>query len=187
MLRRGAPSAFAAALVPEAALSPADRAEIRQFLVAAYAPRFSDVFSVHDFWGGPAEARVILRDGAGAIAAHLGFALRTVAVGGAPVRVAGVGAVATSPAHRGRGAGRAMFGALARHLATTDAAFALLECRDAVVPFYARCGFDRSVRTVTAVDPETGLTDVSTSNLMTMPLVGRPFPEGDVDLAGMRW
>jgi len=178
---------LAAAIVPEAALSPSGRAEIRGFLVAAYAPRFSAIFSLYDFWGGPAEARVILRDDRGAIAAHLGFSLRTIAVGEAPVRVAGVGAVATAPTQRGRGAGRAIFAALARHLAATDAAFALLECRDAVVPFYARCGFGRSVRTVTAVDPETGLTDVSTSNLMTMPLAGVPFPPGDVDLRGMRW
>ncbi len=173
---------------PEAGLTDADRAELRAFLVAAYAPHHADVFSRHDFWGGPPTARVIARGPDGGLAAHLGFSVRTIAVGGTAVRVAGVGAVATHPAHRGGGLGRAIFDRLAEHLAASGAAdFALLECRDAVIGFYAACGFGLSVRTVTALDPATGAIDVSTSNLMVRPLGRESFPAGDIDLRGMRW
>jgi GNAT superfamily N-acetyltransferase len=183
---------LAAQIVPEAALSPADRAELRAFLVAAYAPRFADVFSRHDFWGGPAEARLILRGTDGTIAAHCGFGLRTIGVGGEDVRVAGIGAVATAPALRGRGLGREMFAVLFAHLEQAGAAdFAFLECSDPVVGFYARCGFAHSLATVTAIEPATGALDASTSNVMTRPTGGARvpggWPEGPIDLRGMRW
>jgi ribosomal protein S18 acetylase RimI-like enzyme len=123
---------------PEAGLIDADRAELRAFLVAAYAPHHADVFSRHDFWGGPPTARVVARDRDGTLLAHLGFSLRTIAVGGAEVRVAGIGAVATHPQHRGAGLGRILFDRLAEQMTAAEAAdFALLECRDAVVGFYA--------------------------------------------------
>lgn len=180
-------------VVPEAALTEADRAALRAFLVAAYAPHHADVFSRHDFWGGPPTARVIARAPDGTLLGHLGFSMRTIAVGGTEVRVAGVGAVATHPQHRGSGLGRALFDRLAGHLTGTEAAgveaadFALLECRDAVVGFYAACGFGHSIRTVTALDPATGAPDVSTSNLMVRPLGRATFPAGGVDLCGLRW
>lgn len=180
------PAPLVAAVVPEAALSPADRAEIRAFLVAAYAPRFADVFSAHDFWGGPAEGRVLVRTAGGRLAAHCGYGLRTVAVGEREVRIAGVGAVATDPGLRGRGAGRAMFDALAGHLAG-DAAFLFLECADPVVGFYTRCGFVHARATVTAIEPATGAPDTSVSNVLTRPLAGAAWPAGDIDLRGLRW
>lgn len=173
---------------PEASLTDADRAELRAFLIAAYAPHHAEVFTHHDFWGGPPTARVIARAPDGTLLAHLGFSERIVTVGTAEVSVAGVGAVATHPTHRGGGLGRAIFDHLAEHLrASTAADFALLECRDAVVGFYAACGFGHSVRTVTALDPATGAVDVSTSNLMVRPLGRESFPAGDVDLCGLRW
>ena len=175
-------------VVPEAALTDAGRTELRAFLVAAYAPHHADVFSRHDFWGGPPPARVIARSPDGTLLAHPGFSARTIAVGKAEVRVAGVGAVATHPTHRGGGLGRSLFDRLAEYLASSGAAdFALLECRDAVVGFYEACGFRHSVRTVTALDPATGEVDVSTSNLMVRPLGRETFPAGDVDLRGVRW
>ncbi len=178
---------------PESGLTADDRSELRAFLVAAYAPHHAEVFSGHDFWGGPPTARVIARAPDGTLLGHLGFSMRTIAVGGTEVRVAGVGAVATHPQHRGSGLGRALFDRLAGHLTGTEAAgveaadFALLECRDAVVGFYAACGFGHSIRTVTALDPATGAADVSTSNLMVRPLGRATFPAGDVDLCGLRW
>ncbi len=173
---------------PEAGLTEADRSELRAFPVAAYAPHHAEVFSRHDFGGGLPIARVIARGTEGGLAAHLGFSVRTIAVDGAEVRVAGVGAVATHPTHRGGGLGRAIFERLAEDLRASAAAdFALLECRDAVIGFYAACGFGHSVLTVTALDPATCALDVSTLNLMVRPLGRATFPAGDVDLCGLRW
>ena len=177
-----------AIVVPEERLTPADRAELRAFLVTAYAPDHADVFSRHDFWGGPPSARVIARDREGTLVAHLGFSLRTIAVGEAEARVAGVGAVATHPRHRGGGLGRLIFDHLAAALTESgEADFLFLECRDAVVGFYAACGFHHDRRAVTAHDPGAGAADVSTSNVMVRPLGRAPFPAGDVDLRGLRW
>jgi predicted N-acetyltransferase YhbS len=174
--------------VPEAALSKTGRAEIREFLVAAYAPRFVEVFSRHDFWGGPAEARVLVRTTGGALVAHCGFAPRRVRAGEREVRIAGIGAVATAPTLRGEGLGRRMFEALFARLKQTDAAdFAFLECGDPVVGFYERCGFAHSVATVSAIEPATCALDVSTSNVMTRPIGDREWPEGPIELRGMRW
>ncbi len=146
------------------------------------------MFSRHDFWGGPPTARVVARAGGGDILAHLGFSVRTIAVGAGEARVAGIGAVATHPGWRGRSLGRLIFDRLAAHLADGDAAaFLFLECRDAVVPFYAACGFEHATRTVTALDPASGAADVSTSNVMVRPLGQAVFPPGDLDLRGLRW
>lgn len=141
---------------------------------------------MHDFWGGPAEGRILVRTAEGRLAAHCGYGLRTIAVGDREVRIAGVGAVATDPGLRGRGAGRAMFDALAGHLAG-DAEFLFLECADPVVGFYERCGFAHARATVTAIEPATGAPDVSVSNVLTRPLAGGMWPVGAIDLRGMRW
>lgn len=175
-------------VLPETGLTGDDRAALRAFLVAAYAPDHADIFSRHDFWGGPPAARVVARGRDGILLAHLGFSVRTIAVGGAEVRVVGVGAVATHPGRRCGGLGRLLFGRLAGPSpGQATPRFVLLECRDAVIGFYAACGFGHSVRTVTALDPATGRAGVSTSNLMVRPLGRKTFPAGDVDLCGLRW
>ncbi len=184
----GGAGAVAVSVLPEAELTLGDRAALRAFLVAAYAPDHADVFSRHDFWGGPPAARVVARDAGGVLLAHLGFSVRAITVGEAEVRIAGVGAVATHPGRRGRGLGRLIFDRLATHIGSEASAdFLFLECREAVVPFYAACGFRHGVRTVTALDPATGAADVSTSNVMTRPLGPAGFPPGDLDLRGLRW
>lgn len=183
-----AAGAITLAVVDEAGLTAADRADLRAFLVAAYAPDHTDIFARHDFWGGPPTARVLARTADGHLAAHAGFSERVIRVGATQARVAGVGAVATHPDLRGHGLGRRLFDTLAEHLAATGGAdFALLECRDAVVGFYAACGFGHSRRTVTAIDPATGVADVSSSNVMVRPIGPAAFPDGDLDLCGQRW
>jgi GNAT superfamily N-acetyltransferase len=80
----------------------------------------------------------------GSIVSRLGIVDREVEVGGALVRVAGVGGVGTLPQWRGRGLARL---ALERVAGCTrddlGADFGLLICGDAMSGFYARSGWTR--------------------------------------------
>src|SRR4029450_13636120 len=55
------PLPLTARLIGENDLSAHDRQNIRRLLIAAY-PQYAELWSLRDFWGGPAEYRLLLLD-----------------------------------------------------------------------------------------------------------------------------
>ncbi|HEX9446782.1 MAG TPA: GNAT family N-acetyltransferase [Dongiaceae bacterium] len=177
-------------LIAENDLTGADRNKIRAFLTAAY-PGYAELWTQQDFWGGPPEHRLLLRDPSGRLVGHLGFARRLIEVDARAVRIAGIGAVAILPEMQGRGIGRHLLAeltAILRHDVAVE--FGFLQCRDAVIGFYENCGFQRITQQVRSFDPNFRRWQVDDAAAMILPAsaTADSWPRhGLVDLMGMPW
>lgn len=165
-------------------LSPEDRAATAALADAAFALPPDDPASLMR-WSEPDET-AIARDPDGGVAAMVVVVHRDGLRDGTPVRLAGIGGVATWPALRRRGYARA---ALERALAAIDAQgpdLTQLICAPARVPFYASVGFVPFAGTTwMEQDGERVVLDYEP----TMIRPGRlPAPaDGDLDLCGPPW
>jgi predicted GNAT family N-acyltransferase len=171
-------------LHPTPALSPADRAATTALMDEAFGS------APDDEAGGMAWATsdetAIARDPEGRVAAIAGVVHRDGTLDGAPVRLAGIGGVATATALRRRGYARA---ALDRALVAVDAHdpdLTVLICDPARMPFYARVGFAPFSGTTWM---EQGGERVVLDMEPTMIRPGRlPAPaDGELDLCGAPW
>jgi predicted GNAT family N-acyltransferase len=171
-------------LHPTSALSPADRAATAALTDEAFAPAPDD--PAGDMAWATSDETAIARDPAGRVAAMVGVVHRDGLLDGAPVRLAGIGGVATATALRRRGYARA---ALDRALVAVDARdpdLTVLICDPAMMPFYARVGFAPFAGTTWM---EQGGERVVLDLEPTMVRPGRlPAPaDGDLDLCGTPW
>jgi len=177
-------------LVSENDLGSSDRLQIRDLLTAAF-PNHTSLWRERDFWGGPLEYRLLLRDISGRLVGHLGFANRLIEVDGQRIKIAGIGAVAILPEAQGLGWGRRLIAQLATHLrAEADVEFGFLQCRDVVVPFYERLGFCRIAQLVRSFDPQQLRWQTDDAAALILPVtagIDRWPRDGIVDLMGMPW
>jgi aminoglycoside 2'-N-acetyltransferase I len=177
-------------LIAENDLTQHDRQNIRHLLIAAY-PQYAHLWSEQDFWGGPAEYRLLLVERTGRMVAHLGFARRLIRIGETAVLVAGIGAVAVLPELQGQHVGRRLLGELQRVLRTDlPVEFGFLQCRDVVVDFYVKAGFSRASQEVRSFDPDKRLWQIDRAAAMILPAGAaiEAWPQhGVIDLMGMPW
>jgi nodulation protein A len=164
--------------------------EIRRMLVAAF-PQYADFFATTSYRGSVPEYRLIGRDGTGNLVAHLECGTRIALCGGQPVRILGIGAVATHPIVQGKGVGYDMFQALKQHATQLQLAdFGFLECGEAVAGFYESVGFVRTGQPCSSIHHETHERQTYRGPVMVLPIV-KAFslwpPGGEVDLQGMDW
>lgn len=125
--------------VPE--YTEADRAGLEAMKRAVYPPeRFADSPGRLREWTPPGWG--VLVTVGGEIVSYTGIVVTEAAVNGRPAAIGGVGSIATHPAHRGQGhASRSIEMAL-DWMAGKDVEFAMLVCRDELVPYYERGGWD---------------------------------------------
>ena len=122
----------------------------------------------------------------GALIGHLGLALRTVRVAGAPVDVVGIGDVGVHPGHRRRGIGAALVEAAIEEGRRSPARFAVLLGTERI---YAAAGFVPVHGEVTATQMEGARTGEITRRVETA-LKVRPLGaetwdrDAPVDLCG---
>lgn len=122
----------------------------------------------------------------GRLVGHVGLLRHTVSVGGRPVTVAGVGGVVTVPEAQGRGhAQRGMRHAAEFFCREWGVEFGLLFCRDALVAFYQRLGWQLVEGPVEIEQP--GGPVESSMNVMVLPCDGRAWPAGEVRLQSFPW
>lgn len=176
-------------LVAEQDLSVTDHQQIQRLLVAAF-PQY-DTFTTASYWGAQPEYRLWLAASDGCLLAHLALGRRLVGVGSAELMIAGVGEVATDPGWQGRGLGRRLMQALQGILRSqVPVAFGFVQCREAVVPFYARSGWQRINQIATFLDPDTAAWTTYQGPTLVMPAQAalEAWPHtGQIDLRGMPW
>ena len=119
---------------------------------------------------------------------HIGWAQRSITVGGRPVTIAGV---LVAPNVRGHNLGqRLMRAAVDSMRVQSDAEFGYLGCDETVVPFYVSCGWQRIVASEHYIG-RGGQPTQSTPGepLLVMPLreAHQPWPAGEIDLQGRPW
>ena len=122
----------------------------------------------------------------GRLVSHVGLVRHAVRAGGQAVDVAGVGGVVTVPEAQGRGlAQRGMRHAAEFFCHEWGVEFGLLFCRDALVAFYERLGWQMVEAPVFVEQPDGPVE--STINVMVLPCDGRAWPAGEVRLESFPW
>ncbi len=112
--------------------------------------------------------------------------LRTGSVGEQGVRLVGIGSVATAPEWRRQGlATMALHRTTRFALEKLDAEFGLLICAPQLIRFYDRLSWQVASGPLVFDQPDGKVTfqDVT----MILPLRGRPWPNGPIDLCGLPW
>lgn len=133
----------------------------------------------------PKDLHFLLEEG-GRVLSHVGLLRHEVSAGGRAVEVAGVGGVATVPEAHGRGlAQRGMRHAAEFFCHEWGTEFGLLFCRDALVHFYERLGWQVVTDPVEIEQPDGPV--VCSMNVMVLPCGGRRWPEGPVALRSLPW
>lgn len=116
----------------------------------------------------------------------LGLLRREILVGGKPVWVVGVSGVATHPDWQKRGFSSSLLQAAEKYMRQKmDAAFGLLVCSDERRAFYERLGWRNVADEFYFV--QNGEQRSLKSSVMILPLAGKNWPSGKIDLCGLPW
>jgi amino acid transporter/GNAT superfamily N-acetyltransferase len=140
-------------------------------------------FSKSRAWhGSTPEYSVFVRD-AERVIAHAGIVNRTITVGGAPLRVAGVQNVFVLPEYRGKGLSDLVLGAAMAEAMRRGFDYGMLFCLPSLAKVYARCGWqDLGEREVVRVEDGRELPLPEKNIAMFYPLRATSFPEGLIHL-----
>ncbi len=135
----------------------------------------------------PADWRVLATIG-GDLIGHLSITERAATAGGAPVALAGIGAVIVQPGWRGRGVGRALLArAEAAMREETAADFGLLICEAHRLTFYTALGW-QPVPGPLFFTSWRGERQQAGQHVLVLPLrEGLTWPPGEIDLCGLPW
>ncbi|HJQ76582.1 MAG TPA: GNAT family N-acetyltransferase [Acidimicrobiia bacterium] len=129
---------------------------------------------------------VLATDGEDTVASYTGMVIVEGEVDDEPVRIGGVGGIATHPDHRGRGLARNSIDIALEHMTENGADFALLVCRDQLVPYYESLGW--RLFAGTTMNRQWGEAEVFTFNrVMVIDAAGRSPEDGIIDVAGPLW
>ena len=116
----------------------------------------------------------------------VGILVREVLLAGQPIRMGGIGGVATLPEWRRRGFSGALLDRSAEFLRDPlKVDFSFLVCAPEKVPFYARHGWQEIHNQVVCDQPE-GKVDLD-GVAMVLPSLQKRWTEGVLDLCGLPW
>ena len=125
----------------------------------------------------------------GKLVSHIGIVDRTVRVGGQSLSIAGIGGVATHPQFRRRGFTGMLLQTALEQMRQRGSGnsydFAMLFCSDPMLPYYTKRGFSEVPNPVHIL--EAGRWILFEDHRMVLPLSGKPWPEGEVDVSGRSW
>ncbi len=120
------------------------------------------------------------------LVSYTGVLLTEASHDGSPVHIGGIGGVATHPGHRGKGFAALGMARALDFLLGLNAAFALLVCRDELIPYYEKLGW-RLFRGYLLVTQH-GRPEVFTfNNVMVGDLAATAPTTGTIDLHGPPW
>ena len=133
------------------------------------------------------ELRVLIHDDGGDVVSHVGIVRRDVTWNGRPMRVGGIGGVATREDRRGRGYASMALDAAIQTLGDEGSIdFAMLFCEPRLAPFYAARGWRPFDGDIQAEQPEQGRVPFTATAPHVFKLRQAPL-KGTIDLCGLPW
>jgi aminoglycoside 2'-N-acetyltransferase I len=122
------------------------------------------------------------------IVSHVGIVERVGAVSGQPVKLGGVGGVATHPEYRRRGLAQAAMEKAAEFMRDElRVEFGLLICGGSMLPYYARLGWQSVEEPLMFDQPNGKVTFDKLTKVMILPCTKQAWPLGVIDLCGPPW
>jgi len=120
------------------------------------------------------------------IVSHVEIVERTATVGGRPVRLGGIGGVATLKAFRRRGLAEAALKVAVDYMRQVLAVdFGLLICAETMLPYYGKFGWKLVARQMWIGQPQGRV--LYDALIMVLPLCSLDWPAGGIDLCGPPW
>ena len=166
-------------------LTEEQRAGIKAMKEVVYPPSlFADAPIRGREWKPPSWAVLVTDDDR--VVSYTGIVLTDGLVDGREARIGGVGGVATHPDQRGRGLARRSIELALGFMSEQGVDFALLVCREELIPYYTEIGWRRFNGTMLVT--QFGEQEEFTFNLVMVADVLSAAPdEGVVDLLGPPW
>jgi GNAT superfamily N-acetyltransferase len=122
----------------------------------------------------------------GKIVSIVGMLVREALVGDLPVKLGGIGGVATLPDYRSRGLASALLRESTRFLRDVlKVDFGLLVCEEARIPFYGKLGWQAVPGPLVFDQPGGKIT--WNEPVMVLPVLKTDWPAGTIDLCGLPW
>ena len=117
---------------------------------------------------------------------QLGLLRREIRVGEEKIRVAGVGGVATHPRWQKQGLASALMRATQEFMREKmSVLFGLLVCSEVTRPMYESLGWWQAAEDLYYL--QNGERRLLKASVMILPLAGRNWPSGTIDLCGLPW
>jgi hypothetical protein len=164
---------------PSGQLTPLDKQQLDDLAADAFTPDEIDYEWAEVDWF------VIVREGA-ELVSNVEIIERQAVVAGTPVRLGGIGGVATRTAWRRRGFAEAALKVaqsfMRRRLAVD---YGLLICSEQLVPYYGKLGW-QVVAGPMLIEQAGGQVTYS-APIMVLPVCKKDWPEGVIDLCGKPW
>ena len=177
---------FKIEIIGEKSLSKSDDAGIRKLLAGCF-PKDAAFFSKSRSWHSAPEYTLASRKG-GAIAGHVAIVVREISCGRKKVTIAGIQSLAVGTECRGMGLAPALMTESMSEAWRRGIEFGLLFCVPELERFYASLGWRRIDAPFFMRDEKGRKTSIPQKNIgMVLPLSGKPFPSGAVDLRGRDW
>lgn len=177
-------------VVAHEALTPSDLSELRALFDSEYLAAFGEWDPELPYGYAPHDVHVVARDG-GRVVGHVGWARRTITVGGEAVEIAGVGGVLLRDEARGTHLGAELMDRAARSMQEcAGIQFGYLGCREEVVGFYASCGWMRLEASERSIGRDGApVLDPPGPPILILPVAASidEWPDGDIDLRGRPW
>ena len=174
-------------VVDEAEMPPGLDERIRTGLCDCF-PADRPVFSQTRAWHGSPPRYSIVLEEAGRVLAHAGIVERTIAVGGSPLRVAGVQNVFVLPEFRGRGLSGRVLQAAMDEACRRGFDCGLLFCVPALERLYIAIGWQAlGPREIVRIEEGRRLPLPGENVSLFYPLAVAVFPAGPIDLCGNDW
>ena len=182
-------SKYAARVVDEADVDPVLDERIKHNLATCFSHRKETLLvSRHHNGNVPDFTAVVEIDDKAA--AHVAIISRTITVGETQLHVAALGLVAVLPEFRGNDLSFIAIKAAMEEMTRRDYDLGLLFCVEGLVPFYQRSGWTQiSGREFKFFDLEQNKVAVfpAERKRMFFPIKLKEFPEGNVNLNGVKW
>ena len=153
---------------------------------AVYPPEVLETLPSRFFTWAKPQWSVLLWDGE-ELVSRVGLLVRDAFHDNAPKRIGGIGGVATHPSMQGKGlASKGMREAEKHFHEELNVDYALLFCRDHLVPFYEKLGW-RPFEGKVLVEQPDGKIEFSVNGAMVLEVKELAPLEGKLDLNGLPW